>query len=137
MKIRFMTGDTDSTRVQALDEEIYGVLTYEPSPAYAAAIVADALAAKYSFQVSTVNGSMRIAAEHRMSHYMKLADRLRAGGPGDVPGDPNLNLSTMSVQGTSIAAKDAILSDSDNVQNVFKLGQDDHPDTGSSGTVGF
>jgi hypothetical protein len=132
MKVRFMVGDTDTTRQQVADEEVYGVLTYETSPVWAAAVVCDALAAKYSFQMNTQNGALQISAEKRMSHYMKLADRLRHSGPGDLPGDPNLTLATISPTAESQAAKDAITSDSDVVQQPFSIGQDDNPFTTTS-----
>lgn len=130
-----MTGDTLSNDVQLLDEEIYGVLTYETSPTYAAAVAADAIAGRYARQANTQNGALRVSAERRMDHYSKLAKNLRAGGPGDLPGDPDLTNATMSVQGTSVAAKDAILSDSDNVQNVFSMGMDDYPGSASAATL--
>lgn len=136
MKVRFMSGDTDTTRQQLTDEEIYGVLTYQTSPTLAAATACDALAAKYSFLCNVENGSLRISAAARMKHYQDLADRLRAGGAGDVPGDPNITEATMSVGGTSVSAKDTLASNSDNIGTPFRLGQDDMPGL-SSGTSSF
>src|SRR6187549_3128912 len=86
-KVRFMTGDKNTLDQQLSDEEIYGVLTYESSPTLAAAVACDAIAGNYARLCNVENGSLRISAAARHSHYMKLADRLRAGGAGDVPGD--------------------------------------------------
>ena len=129
MKVRLMIGDNDTTRQQLADEEINYVLTYETSPTMAAAIACDLLAGKYSFQMNTENGALRISAAARMKHYMDLADRLRAGGAGDMPGDPVIINATMSVAGVSQAAKDAINEDTDAVVSPFRLGQDDRDGT--------
>lgn len=135
-KVRLMVGDTDTTRQQLQDEEIYYFINYQSSPTLAAAAACDALAAKYSFQINTMNSQLRVSAAARMQHYMDLADRLRAGGAGDIPGDPNIIEATMSVGGSSVSAKDDIFSDSDSVQPSFRLGQDDMPGV-SSATASF
>lgn len=134
-KCRLMTGDTDTTRQQLQDEEYFYFINYQSSPTLAAAAACDALAAKYSFQCNTENASLRISAAARMKHYMDLADRLRAGGAGDIPGDPNIIEATMYVGGASVAAKDSIFGDSDVVQPAFRVGQDDMPGvTSASGS---
>jgi hypothetical protein len=126
-KVRFMVGDNDVNRQQIQDEEILYILTQETSPALAAAIACDGLAAKYSFSMNSVVGSLSISAERRMKHYMDLADRLRKGGAGNLPGDSIITNATMSVGGTSVAAKEALADDSDAIGAPFRIGQDDHP----------
>ena len=127
-RVRLLIGDTDDARQQLQDEEIAYVLTQQVQTTLAAAACCDLLAAKYSFLVNTENGSLRLSAAARHQHYIKLADRLRAGGAGEVPGDSTVHDARIYVGGTSISAKNNILSDSDVVQPAFRLGQDDHPD---------
>jgi hypothetical protein len=136
-RVRLNIGDTDESRQQMQDEEIAYVLTQETSTTLAAAACCDMLAAKYSFQMNTENGALKVSAEKRMEHYQKLADRLRKGGDGEVPGDAVVVDATMYVGGTSKAAKDEIFQDSDAVWGSFKLGQDDHPDATVSTASGY
>lgn len=132
-RVRLFVGDTDTSAQQLEDEEIQFVLDYESSTTLAAAVCADLLAGKYSRQMNTENGSLRISAAARMKHYMDLADRLRRGGAGDVPGDTNIIQATMYVGGASVAAKEALLDDEDNYQGPFRIGQDDNPENPDSG----
>ena len=137
-KIRFAVGDTDSTRQQLQDEEIFGILTWETSPMLAAAACCDGLAAKYSFQMNVIDASLQVMAERRMAHYQNLADRLRRGGAGDIPGDENITLiDGIYVGGASIAGKQSFASDDDFVQPSFSLGQDDNPFVQTGATSGF
>lgn len=127
-RVRLLIGDTDDSRQQLQDEEIAYVLTQQTSTTLAAAACADLLCAKYAFLVNTENGSLRLSAAARHKHYQDLADRLRAGGAGEIPGDATVHDARIYVGGTSISDKDNILGDSDTVQPAFRLGQDDHPD---------
>lgn len=132
-KVRLFIGDTDSQREQMQNEEIDYVLTVETSPTLAAAACCDLLAAKYSFQMNTENGSLRISAASRMQHYMDLADRLRKGGAGTIPGDATIINAEMYVGGASKDAKQTLLDDEDNYAGPFRLGQDDNPDNPDAG----
>ena len=131
-KVRLMVGDTDSTRQQFQDEEISYALTVETSPTLAAAAVCDLLAAKYSFLVNTENGSLRVSAAARWTHYRDLADRLRKGGAGNMPGDAKVINATMYVGGSSKDAKQAIYDDNDAEVGPFRMAADDHPDNTQS-----
>lgn len=134
-RVRLLLGDTDTSVQQLQDEEITYVLGYETSPALAAAACADLLAAKYAIQVNTENGSLKVAASARMNHFADLADRLRKGGAGFIPGDPVVIQATMYVGGASQEAKDAITADSDNLYGPFRIGQDDYPGDTSASSV--
>lgn len=137
-KVRLMIGDNDTTRQQLQDEEIYGAISYESSPTLAAAVCCDYLVAKYAFLCNVENGSLRISAAARHSHYRKLAETLRKGGAGDVPGDSTIVSATAYVGGSSKTAVDALKDDTDNILSPFRVGQDDHPDLGvSSSTSGW
>lgn len=135
-KVRLIIGDTDITRQLLQDEEIDYVITAESVATTAAAVCCDLLAAKYAFLCNTDNGELRISAAARHKHYQDLADRLRKGPAGDVPGDGAAQLATMYVGGQSISASAALDADSDNNPPNFSLGQDDHPNTSFSSTTG-
>ena len=136
-RVRLMIGDTDESRQQMADEEILYVLTQETASTLAAAACCDMLAAKYSFQMNTENGALKVAAEKRMEHYQKLADRLRKGGAGEVPGDPIVVEATMYVGGSSQNAKDNIFQDADAVWGSARLGMDDNPENSTSSASGY
>lgn len=124
-KVRLMIGDVDTTRQQLDDAEIDFVLTTETSPTLAAAVCAEMLSARYTFQTDTTNGALSVAASKRASAYQKLADRLRRGGAGDIPGDPQAIMATMYVGGQSRTAVAALGQNSDNIAPNFSLGMDD------------
>lgn len=127
MKVRRMIGDIDTTRQQLSDEEIYYVLASQTSPTLAAATSCDLLAAQYAFQVNTENSELRVSAAARHKHYLSLADRLRAGGPGDVPGDANVLEATMYVGGAIHSQTEARALDTDLAQPELAVGRDDDP----------
>lgn len=135
-RVRLLIGDTDDTRQQLQDEEISYVLTQQTSVTLAAAACCDILAAKYAFFVNTENGSLRVSAAARHKHYMDLADRLRAGGAGEIPGDATVHDARIYVGGTSQSTKNTITDDTDAVVAPFRIGQDDHPDTAANASVG-
>ncbi len=136
-QVRRTFGDTNSTRQQLQDEEIAYAIASTDSVTSAAAVCCDYLVAEYAFQMDTQNGSLRIQAEKRMQHYMDLADRLRQGGDGDVPGDTRVIAATMHVGGASLDEKEAFAADTDNVQPSARIGQDDHPGTQAPSILEF
>jgi hypothetical protein len=129
--VRRMVGDVD-TRVQKVqDEEIYWILSQSESQTYAAAAVCDLLAAEYAFLCNTENSELRISAAARHKHFLALADRLRAQGPGAIPGGDGdgITLSEIYVGGAVVADVET-LSDNDSYQEPpFAVGQDDFPGT--------
>lgn len=135
MKVRLIIGDNQSTRPQLSDEEIYFVLGEESSPTMAAAVGCDLLAAKYAFLVNTENSELRVSAAARHKHYLALADRLRAAGPGDVPGDSTVIAADMYVGGAIKSQTAERVADSDLLEPVFRIGQDDLEPPSDSGFV--
>ena len=131
-KVRLFIGDTDTARQQLADEEIDYVLTVQTSPTLAAASCCDLLIAKYAFLCNIESGELRISAAARHKHYEDLADRLRKGGAGDIPGDGFTPLAEMYVGGQSVDDKNTLNGNSDNVAPAFSLGMDDHPASGLS-----
>jgi hypothetical protein len=130
MKVRLLIGDTEVTRQQLQDEEIYYILSAESVITYAAASACDVLAAKYAFLVNTDNSALRVSAAARHKHYITLADRLRSMGPGDIPGGAGAGvvLSEVYVGGASHEQANNILNDSNNKTIPFSVGQDDFPE---------
>lgn len=131
-KVRLLIGDTDTNRQQLQDEEINYVLTAESVVTYAAAACCDLLAAKYGFLVNTENSELRVSAAARHKHYMDLADRLRAGGGGDIPGGDGGGLPVVGFYagGALKSEKEELINDSDVMEPAFALGQDDNPEAG-------
>lgn len=127
-KVRFLIGDTDSSRQQLQDEEIDWVLTEQTVVTYAAASCAELLASKYAFLVNTENSELRVSAAARHKHYLDLAERLRQSA-GDLPGGDGsgIVLATAYAGGTAVSEKETLEDDSSLVQPVFELGQDDDP----------
>jgi len=138
-RVRLLIGDTDTARQQLQDEEIAYVLYQQPVVNYAGADCADILAAKYAFQVSTVNGALRITASQRQEQYAALAKRLRANGPGDTAGGVNGGaiLAEAYVGGLSKGENEEYREDSDNVLPSISVGQDDFPETPETATNYF
>lgn len=134
MKVRLLIGDTDTTRQQLQDEEIYFVLGEQTAINYASADCADLLSAKYAFLVNTENSELRVSAAARHKQYADLAKRLRANGPGSTPGGEaaGANLATGYAGGISRVANEALDADTDNVLPSVGIGQDDFPGTASS-----
>lgn len=126
-RVRLLVGDTDSTRQQLQDEEIYYTLSQQTITNYAAADCADLLAAKYSFQVNTENSQLRVSAAARHKQYVDLAKRLRAAGPGETPG--GLGAGSIVAEpyagGTTVSSNGSLESDSNNILPPFAVGQDD------------
>ena len=130
MKVRYLVGDTEETRPQLQDEEIYFVLNAQPVVTYAAAAVCDTLAAKYAFLVNTNNSDLRVSAAARHKHYMDLADRLRKLGPGDIPGLHGGSILAEGYAGGVLKDQaQSLTGDSNNNLPPFSIGMDDLPGT--------
>lgn len=132
--MRFLIGDTVSAAQLVQDEEINAILGYQPSPAYAAAAICDSLGARFSVQVDKSIGDTSVSSSQRARAFAALADRLRAGGPGLLPGGDGTGerSADMFVGGLSIAGNTDLFSDTGNVQPAVRVGQDDIPGTPSN-----
>jgi hypothetical protein len=78
--VRFLVGDTDSTDVQAKDEEIAFALSQcSDNIHHAAAYVCRTIAAQYSRRVDTdLDGALSASYSDLHAHYIALADTLEA-----------------------------------------------------------
>jgi len=129
--VRFLIGDTDSASEFLTDAEINAVVAIQPNPVWAAASCADAIAGKVSRKVDKTIGKTSIRLSQQVDAFRKLADRLRAGGAGMLPGgDGSGNpAGGIFIGGVSITDNDAIRTDTDITQSSFSIGQDDMPGT--------
>lgn len=131
-QVRLIIGDTSTSDQQLADEEISYVLGVQSTVTYAAASCCELIAAKYARKVNTQNGALRVSAAAQHEHYLKLAERLRAGGPGTIPGaEGGVLLADMYVGGALVSEKSSLESDNDNVEPSFSLGMDDRDTTES------
>jgi len=78
--VRFLVGDTDSTDVQAKDEEIAFALAQSSDNVYeAAAYTCRAIAAKYARRVNTdLDGALSADYSDLHAHYLALAETLES-----------------------------------------------------------
>jgi hypothetical protein len=133
-KVRRMIGDVDTTWQLLSDEEIYYALSVESSPTIAAAVSCEMVAAGFLRQCNTENSLLRVSAAARHKHYLEMADRLRRGGAGDVPGDVTVYVCDMYVGGAEVSENDTLAADTSRAEPMFKIGEHDNPDiAGSSG----
>jgi hypothetical protein len=114
-QIRFLIGDTETTRQLVSDEEIAWALTQETTPRRAAAICCDAIVAKFAKDVDSSTGSISRSGSQLQDQYRKLGIELRGRA-----------LVIPRAGGQSAAGKATLDSDTDGVQPAFKLGQDDY-----------
>jgi hypothetical protein len=132
--VRFLIGDTESSAEFLSDAEINAVVALQPNPVWAAAACADAVAAKVSRKVDKSIGKTSVRLSQQVDAFRKLADRLRKGGAGSLPGgDGSGNpAGGVFIGGVSIAEGESIRQDTDINQNSFSVGQDDMPGTGNN-----
>lgn len=76
-KVRFLIGDTIPADELLQDEEINAVLIDQPNTTLAAAIAAEAIAARFSREANTEVGKTRIWKEQKADSYLALAISLR------------------------------------------------------------
>jgi hypothetical protein len=127
--VRWLIGDTIASRPLLLDAEINAALSFQPTPSFAATACADAIANKVASKVDKTIGKTSIKLSQMVDAYRQMADRLRAGGAGNLPGGDGsgVHLGGIFVGGASISEDEALRSDSDLNQSSFSIGQDDHP----------
>ena len=78
-EVRFLVGDTDTTRQLVTDEEIaYALAQASQRSLYAASIVCRAIAAKAAKEMARTVGSLSISYKDRYDQYVALADKLES-----------------------------------------------------------
>lgn len=119
--VRFLIGDTDTTRQLATDEEIAWSLTEQPNTYQAAALVCLSLASKFSKSGTVKVGDVTCSGTELAAQFTQRARELerKAAAQAALP----------FVGGRSLQGKADLREDPDSTQPSFAIGQDDHPDT--------
>jgi hypothetical protein len=128
--VRLMLGGNDGASPLFTNAELEVVLQLQPVPTYAAAALWDMAAAKWASQVDQSIGATSISLSKKAEAARAQADRLRAGGPGYLPGGDGSGTPTaeMLVGGISVDQRIAYAEDTDAIQPSFSVGMDDDPD---------
>ncbi len=131
--VRFLVGDTDSTRAELQDSEVTFAISLSSVPALAAAQLADALAAKYSAQVDKQIGDLKITLSQKAAQFKQLAQSLRANAWRS----PALLIASAPYAGgLKIQEKLDQLADTDATHPSFRRGMNDYvTDTSSSQSI--
>ena len=112
-KVRFLTGDTDSTDVLLTDEEIEYLLSTHTSISAASVQACYAISAKLSRESDLKVGDLSISKSQRSAAYAKLAKDLKEKASYALSGFAG---------GISESSKDSEESDSDRVVPDFTKG---------------
>lgn len=116
---RFHAGDTETTDQLATDEEFNFALLDQPDPRLAAAVVLEALAARFSRQADKRVGQISEQLSQRAEAFAARAkDLRRLASSKALP----------VFGGLSISEKDSLDQDTDAVQPSFRIGQFDNPE---------
>lgn len=118
-EVRWLCGDTDTNDQLVTDEEIAYALTQQPEPTLAAALVCDAIAAKFAREADRRVGDVSLSASQKAEAYRQRAADLRS--------DAGV-LALPSFGGISIADKESADEDTSAVQPTFRIGQFDNPE---------
>ena len=128
-RVRFLCGDTDNNHLFLSDNEVAYALAEQPIPVYAAAACADAIANKLSARVDKTIGKTSLRLSQQAEAFRKTAERLRNGGPGNLPGGDGSGerVGGIFVGGVSISGNQDLRNDTTIEQPSFSIGQDDSP----------
>lgn len=117
-KVRFLCGDVDVTAQLVQDEEIEWVNSVYPSCRLAAAVVCEAIAARFSCAVDCTVGDISKKNSQKAEAFRKRAEELR-----NLEGNDALPF----FGGLSKSGKRALDQNPDAVQPNFRIGLDDNP----------
>ncbi|QOZ25280.1 hypothetical protein [Bradyrhizobium sp. CCBAU 51753] len=121
--VRLKVGDTDGSLLS--DDQIDLLIDGQSSSNLAAALCADALAAKFSRSVTFAVEGLRIENSNKAQAYLALAQRLRAQAALSDAG----GIGAPSVGGISKSQMETVDGDTDREPNRFKVGMSDAPGT--------
>lgn len=124
--VRFLIGDTNTASQLLSDEEIVAILSVQTRAVLAAALLADALAARFARLPSVQKiGQTTIENGRRAEAYRALAASLRSNIDA-LEGVTEVGTQgEMLVGGSNIAASDVLFGDTASTQPSFAIGQDD------------
>jgi hypothetical protein len=118
--VRFLLGDTDSDDPLLQDEEIQFTITSNSSVYHAAAMAAEAVAAKYGKDIQKTVGPLSINLAQRANEFRSLATRLRSTANRSIGAPPQYF-------GDSYSDKDDAAQDTDKIGTAIKIGGMDNP----------
>jgi hypothetical protein len=124
-QIRFLLGDTDTVDFQMQDEEIVWSYNVAGSTRGAAAMCADALAAKYARLTQISADGVSQSFQQKSAQFLAIAALLRK--------QDAVFRAMPFLGGVSIADMNATLSDADRVPDIFRIGMNDDPPSASDG----
>lgn len=119
--VRWLTGDTDTADQQITDEEVTYAIAQAPNTYMAAALVAEALAAKYSRKADRTVGDISLRSSQQADAYRELATRLRNQASTAAAVKPYAG-------GISQDDKEAVEDDEDRALPSFTRALHGHPD---------
>jgi hypothetical protein len=122
--VRFYIGDTDPDNEILSDDEITALLTETgDQPFLAAALAAEAIAARYARRVDKSVGDLHISNSQLSKQYRDLASQLRSRATLSGAAAPYAG-------GISIADKQTVEANTDRVQPIFRRNLHDNPRAG-------
>jgi hypothetical protein len=128
--VRLLVGDRRATSTVPplfTDGEIAGVLSLQPQPSRAAAVLARAAAAEFSSAVNVTTGQTRVENAGKAKAYLALAAELESNA-GSLPipaSETALAAVGPRVGGISWAAEASHAADTDRILASFRLRQTD------------
>lgn len=117
--VRFWISDRGPTDWQISNEEIDYVLTTDPNPLAAAAMIANEFAMKWALACDKAVGDFRLAYSQRAKMYRELADRLKR--------EADQNGAQLFAGGTSLSNMAAVAANGDRNPQPFAMDQFDIP----------
>ena len=127
---RLWLGDRDKDAPLFTDEEIRLVLSIQESPVQAAAALAMARAAEVARKVDKTIGRTKLSLSKEQDSWLKLAERLRQAGAGDMPNQSS-GVGGILVGGLTRAEKREEQTGTTFEPFQFTVGMDDHPNSDS------
>ncbi len=124
-QIRFLLGDVDTADFQMQDEELVYAYAVSGSTRGAAAMCAEALAAKYARLTSVSADGVSMGFNQLSAQFLKLAVELRQ--------KEAIYRAMPTLGGVSISDMDTVLSNTDRVPDIFRIGIHDDPPSSLDG----
>lgn len=126
-KVRWLTGDTRTAEQLASDEEIAYALTQEPNVYLAAALVCEAIAARFARDESVSATGTSFSRGGRATEYQARADSLRKR--------KRVSKTRPTAGGIEQSEKDTAAADISLVARTFRTGMHDNPAGVLTGTA--
>lgn len=123
-KVRFLVGDTITADQLVQDEEITAMLVDQPNTKLCGAIIAEAIAARFSRLADTSVGKTSVSYSQRAEAYLALAAKLRKQSKSEA-----LYRAMPYAGGISVADKEIDEENEDRVKPKFQKDLFENPST--------